>query len=167
PTKGVFTPEDSGHPQGISLSVSNCFLSRHGSFPVPSYKSVFRSYSQDFAPHSQAPALPLLNPAIFYSSRYSPVLPDPAPPPPAPLCPSLPSSQGGSSCGTPPACLPLQTPAVRTGGGSDRPFVGGICESASVSVPLSSPLCCAAAAIIAFLCCLSVPGLIIALIEKP
>ncbi|XP_071981684.1 rap guanine nucleotide exchange factor 1 isoform X3 [Engystomops pustulosus] len=111
PTKGVFTPEDSGHPQGISLSVSNCFLSRHGSFPVPSYKSVFRSYSQDFAPHSQAPALPLLNPAIFYSSRYSPVLPDPAPPPPAPLCPSLPSSQGGSSCGTPPACLPLQTPA--------------------------------------------------------
>ncbi|XP_071981687.1 rap guanine nucleotide exchange factor 1 isoform X5 [Engystomops pustulosus] len=36
PTKGVFTPEDSGHPQGISLSVSNCFLSRHGSFPVPS-----------------------------------------------------------------------------------------------------------------------------------
>ncbi|XP_068104976.1 rap guanine nucleotide exchange factor 1 isoform X3 [Hyperolius riggenbachi] len=37
PTKGVFTkPEDGSHPQGISLSVSNCFLSRHGSFPVPS-----------------------------------------------------------------------------------------------------------------------------------
>ncbi|XP_063792841.1 rap guanine nucleotide exchange factor 1 isoform X2 [Pseudophryne corroboree] len=36
PTKGVFAPEDSSLPQGISLSVSNCFLSRHGSFPVPS-----------------------------------------------------------------------------------------------------------------------------------
>ncbi|XP_063288545.1 rap guanine nucleotide exchange factor 1 isoform X5 [Pelobates fuscus] len=36
PTKGVFTPEDTSLPQGISLSVSNCFLSRHGSFPVPS-----------------------------------------------------------------------------------------------------------------------------------
>ncbi|XP_073456618.1 rap guanine nucleotide exchange factor 1 isoform X5 [Aquarana catesbeiana] len=37
PAKGVFNvPEDSSHPQGISLSVSNCFLSRHGSFPVPS-----------------------------------------------------------------------------------------------------------------------------------
>ncbi|KAM5146656.1 rap guanine nucleotide exchange factor 1 isoform 1-T1 [Mantella aurantiaca] len=37
PANGVFnTPEDSSHPQGISLSVSNCFLSRHGSFPVPS-----------------------------------------------------------------------------------------------------------------------------------
>ncbi|XP_069603670.1 rap guanine nucleotide exchange factor 1 isoform X10 [Ranitomeya imitator] len=36
PTKGVFAPEDGSHPQGISLSVSNCFLSRHGSFPVPS-----------------------------------------------------------------------------------------------------------------------------------
>ncbi|PIO39459.1 hypothetical protein AB205_0034000 [Aquarana catesbeiana] len=147
PAKGVFNvPEDSSHPQGISLSVSNCFLSRHGSFPVPSvledcpaieaaqrwivgqYKSVFRSYSQDFAPHSQAPALPLLSPAIFYSSRYP--LPDSVPPPPvvapASLCPPLASSQGGSACGTPPACLPfelpfsgsLQTSAVRTGGGS-------------------------------------------------
>ncbi|KAG8444084.1 hypothetical protein GDO86_009316 [Hymenochirus boettgeri] len=35
-TTGVFTPEDTSLPQGISLSVSNCFLSRHGSFPVPS-----------------------------------------------------------------------------------------------------------------------------------
>ncbi|XP_068104977.1 rap guanine nucleotide exchange factor 1 isoform X4 [Hyperolius riggenbachi] len=41
PTKGVFTkPEDGSHPQGISLSVSNCFLSRHGSFPVPSESPV-------------------------------------------------------------------------------------------------------------------------------
>ncbi|XP_040180334.1 rap guanine nucleotide exchange factor 1 isoform X4 [Rana temporaria] len=113
PAKGVFNvPEDSSHPQGISLSVSNCFLSRHGSFPVPSYKSVFRSYSQDFAPHGQAPALPLLSPAIFYSSRYP--LPDSVPPPPvvppASLCPPLASSQGGSACGTPPACLSFEPP---------------------------------------------------------
>ncbi|XP_072287955.1 rap guanine nucleotide exchange factor 1 isoform X7 [Pyxicephalus adspersus] len=41
PAKGVFsTPEDSSHPQGLSLSVSNCFLSRHGSFPVPSESSL-------------------------------------------------------------------------------------------------------------------------------
>ncbi|XP_075041370.1 rap guanine nucleotide exchange factor 1 isoform X2 [Mixophyes fleayi] len=114
PTKGVFAPEDSSLPQGISLSVSNCFLSRQGSFPVPSYKSVFRSYSQDFAPHSQAPALPLLSPSMFYSPRYSPVLPEsvaPAPVvPPATLRPPLPSSQGGSSCGTPPVCLPFEPP---------------------------------------------------------
>ncbi|XP_075181051.1 rap guanine nucleotide exchange factor 1, partial [Anomaloglossus baeobatrachus] len=79
--------------------------------PPHQYQSVFRSYSQDFAPHSPAPALPLLSPAIFYSSRFSPVPPDAVPPPPAPLCPpALPSSQGGSSCGTPPACLPCEPP---------------------------------------------------------
>lgn len=127
--------------------------------PSPQYKSVFRSYSQDFAPHSPAPTLPLMNPAIFYSSRYSPVLPDSVPSPPAPLCPPLPSSQGGSSCGTPPACLPfeppfsssLQTSVVRMGGGlcrtglcvGWRAFVNG--KPASVSVPLSLALCCAAA----------------------
>ncbi|KAM4662773.1 rap guanine nucleotide exchange factor 1 isoform 2-T2 [Discoglossus pictus] len=114
PTKGVFPPEDTTLPQGISLSVSNCFLSRHGSFPVPSYKSVYRSYSQDFAPHGQAPAPPLLTPAIFYSSRFTPVLSDsvPSPPtvPPAPLCPPVPCSQGSSSCGTPPACLAFESP---------------------------------------------------------
>ncbi|XP_041428368.1 rap guanine nucleotide exchange factor 1 isoform X2 [Xenopus laevis] len=108
--KGVFPPEDTSHPQGISLSVSNCFLSRHGSFPVPSYKSVFRSYSQDFASHNQAP--PRLAPAIFYSSRFSPVLSDSTSSPPAtpqvPLFPPLPPSQGGSSCGTPPACLAFE-----------------------------------------------------------
>ncbi|KAM8934290.1 rap guanine nucleotide exchange factor 1 [Pelodytes ibericus] len=108
PTKGVFSPEDASLPQGISLSVSNCFLSRHGSFPVPSYKSVFRSYSQDFVSPGQAPPLPMLNPAIFYSSRYTPVLPDSVPP--ASFCPPLPSSQGSSSCGTPPACLPFEPP---------------------------------------------------------
>ncbi|XP_072287950.1 rap guanine nucleotide exchange factor 1 isoform X3 [Pyxicephalus adspersus] len=113
PAKGVFsTPEDSSHPQGLSLSVSNCFLSRHGSFPVPSYKSFFRSYSQVFAPHSLAPAPPLLSPAIFYSFRYPPPNSLPRPPvlPPASLCPPLASSQGGSACGTPPACLPFEPP---------------------------------------------------------
>ncbi|XP_063288542.1 rap guanine nucleotide exchange factor 1 isoform X2 [Pelobates fuscus] len=108
PTKGVFTPEDTSLPQGISLSVSNCFLSRHGSFPVPSYKSVFRSYSQDFVPPSQAPALPMLQPTVFYSSCYNPMLPDTVPP--TPLCPPLPASQGGSSCGAPAACLAFETP---------------------------------------------------------
>ncbi|KAE8582634.1 hypothetical protein XENTR_v10020194 [Xenopus tropicalis] len=128
-TKGVFPPEDTSHPQGISLSVSNCFLSRHGSFPVPSYKSVFRSYSQDFAPHNQAP--PLLAPAIFYSSRFSPVLSDSASSPPAmpqvPLRPPLPPSQGGSSCGTPPTCLayePSLSGTLQTSADSPLPNEG-------------------------------------------
>ncbi|ELV12677.1 Rap guanine nucleotide exchange factor 1, partial [Tupaia chinensis] len=35
-TKVAFTPEDGGATQGLSVSVSNSFLSRHGSLPVPS-----------------------------------------------------------------------------------------------------------------------------------
>ncbi|XP_061289900.1 rap guanine nucleotide exchange factor 1 isoform X14 [Bos javanicus] len=35
-TKVAFTPEDGSAAQGISVSVSNSFLSRHGSLPVPS-----------------------------------------------------------------------------------------------------------------------------------
>ncbi|XP_058528991.1 rap guanine nucleotide exchange factor 1 isoform X9 [Ochotona princeps] len=35
-TKVAFTPEDSSATQGLSVSVSNSFLSRHGSLPVPS-----------------------------------------------------------------------------------------------------------------------------------
>ncbi|XP_004757140.1 rap guanine nucleotide exchange factor 1 isoform X12 [Mustela putorius furo] len=35
-TKVAFTPEDSSATQGISVSVSNSFLSRHGTLPVPS-----------------------------------------------------------------------------------------------------------------------------------
>ncbi|KAM3911339.1 rap guanine nucleotide exchange factor 1 isoform 3-T3 [Leptodactylus fuscus] len=58
PTKGVFAPEDGSHPQGISLSVSNCFLSRHGSFPVPSESPLLgdghqRASSQPSVPGSE------------------------------------------------------------------------------------------------------------------
>ncbi|KAK2495405.1 hypothetical protein MC885_013779 [Smutsia gigantea] len=35
-TKVAFTPEDGSASQGISVSVSNSFLSRHGNLPVPS-----------------------------------------------------------------------------------------------------------------------------------
>ncbi|XP_048668802.1 rap guanine nucleotide exchange factor 1 isoform X4 [Marmota marmota marmota] len=35
-TKVAFTPEDGSATQGLSVSVSNSFLSRHGSLPVPS-----------------------------------------------------------------------------------------------------------------------------------
>ncbi|XP_073909058.1 rap guanine nucleotide exchange factor 1 isoform X11 [Castor canadensis] len=38
-TKVAFTPEDSSATQGLSVSVSNSFLSRHGSLPVPSEPS--------------------------------------------------------------------------------------------------------------------------------
>lgn len=35
-TKVAFTPEDGSAAQGLSVSVSHSFLSRHGSLPVPS-----------------------------------------------------------------------------------------------------------------------------------
>ncbi|XP_058528984.1 rap guanine nucleotide exchange factor 1 isoform X2 [Ochotona princeps] len=72
-TKVAFTPEDSSATQGLSVSVSNSFLSRHGSLPVPSYKSVFRSYSQDFAPHHQAPTPPFPPPTSSSSPHFPPV----------------------------------------------------------------------------------------------
>ncbi|XP_040819678.1 rap guanine nucleotide exchange factor 1 isoform X2 [Ochotona curzoniae] len=72
-TKVAFTPEDSSATQGLSVSVSNSFLSRHGSLPVPSYKSVFRSYSQDFAPHHQASIPPFPPPTSSSSPHFPPV----------------------------------------------------------------------------------------------
>lgn len=42
-TKVAFTPEDSSATQGISVSVSNSFLSRHGNLPVPSVSAPCRS----------------------------------------------------------------------------------------------------------------------------
>nr|XP_036863770.1 rap guanine nucleotide exchange factor 1 isoform X10 [Manis javanica] len=42
-TKVAFTPEDSSASQGISVSVSNSFLSRHGNLPVPSESPAMRA----------------------------------------------------------------------------------------------------------------------------
>ncbi|XP_048201224.1 rap guanine nucleotide exchange factor 1 [Perognathus longimembris pacificus] len=77
-TKVAFTPEDGSATQGLSVSVSNSFLSRHGSLPVPSYKSVFRSYSQDFAPHHHASVQPFLPPTSSSSPHFPPVRPSPS-----------------------------------------------------------------------------------------
>ncbi|XP_036276357.1 rap guanine nucleotide exchange factor 1 isoform X10 [Pipistrellus kuhlii] len=41
-TKVAFTPDDSSATQGISVSVSNSFLSRHGNLPVPSESPAVR-----------------------------------------------------------------------------------------------------------------------------
>ncbi|XP_066222945.1 rap guanine nucleotide exchange factor 1 isoform X9 [Saccopteryx leptura] len=41
-TKVAFTPEDGSATQGISVSVSNSFLSRHGNLPVPSESPVMK-----------------------------------------------------------------------------------------------------------------------------
>ncbi|XP_061010339.1 uncharacterized protein LOC133064367 [Dama dama] len=129
-TKVAFTPEDGSAGQGISVSVSNSFLSRHGSLPVPSYKSVFRSYSQDFVPHSQASVQPFLPSTSSSSPHFPPVhqsqSSDLAVPPVASLPPStldglLSSSQESSFHGNT-VCLPSetsftdspQTPSVRT-----------------------------------------------------
>ncbi|XP_058842935.1 rap guanine nucleotide exchange factor 1b isoform X10 [Acipenser ruthenus] len=62
--------EDANAALSLSMSVSNSFLSRHSSFTAPSYKSVYRSYSQDFAPHNQASIPPFLSPV---SSHFTTV----------------------------------------------------------------------------------------------
>ncbi|XP_036276356.1 rap guanine nucleotide exchange factor 1 isoform X8 [Pipistrellus kuhlii] len=145
-TKVAFTPDDSSATQGISVSVSNSFLSRHGNLPVPSYKSVFRSYSQDFVPHNQASAHPFLPPTSSSSPHFPPVhqsqSSDLARPPAASLPPStadgplpLPSSQestfhGSTVCLPPAASLPdspqtpSESPAVRDGHPRDPSSVG-------------------------------------------
>uniref|UniRef100_W5M9X1 CRK SH3-binding GNRP n=1 Tax=Lepisosteus oculatus TaxID=7918 RepID=W5M9X1_LEPOC len=53
--------EDASSALSLSMSVSNSFLSRHSSLTAPPYKTVFRSYSQDFAPHNQASIPPFLS----------------------------------------------------------------------------------------------------------
>uniref|UniRef100_A0A4W3IQU2 CRK SH3-binding GNRP n=1 Tax=Callorhinchus milii TaxID=7868 RepID=A0A4W3IQU2_CALMI len=56
----------------ISMSVSNSFLSRHSSLSSSSFKSVFRSYSQDFVPHHHAsPSLCTISShfAVVHQSR--------------------------------------------------------------------------------------------------
>ncbi|XP_036185188.1 rap guanine nucleotide exchange factor 1 isoform X6 [Myotis myotis] len=116
-TKVAFTPEDGSATQGLSVSVSNSFLSRHGNLPVPSYKSVFRSYSQDFVPHSQASAQPFLPSTSSSSPHFPPVhqsqSSDLARPAAATLPPSAadgppPSSQESTFHGST-VCLPSET----------------------------------------------------------
>ncbi|XP_022434085.1 rap guanine nucleotide exchange factor 1 isoform X1 [Delphinapterus leucas] len=116
-TKVAFTPEDGSAAQGISVSVSNSFLSRHGNLPVPSYKSVFRSYSQDFVPHSQASIQPFLPSTSSSSPHFPPVhqsqssdlaVPTVASPPPSALDGPLSSSQESSFHGNT-VCLPSET----------------------------------------------------------
>ncbi|XP_042735155.1 rap guanine nucleotide exchange factor 1 isoform X9 [Lagopus leucura] len=131
-TKVPFTPEDTGAAQGLTMSVSNSFLNRHSSFPVHSYKSVFRSYSQDFVPHNQVSVPPFLSStssscstAPFPPVHLSPSsdLAVPATASPSPSTGDVPnsSSQESSFNGSAPVCLPsetsltdsLQTPSVR------------------------------------------------------
>ncbi|CAO2598396.1 Rap guanine nucleotide exchange factor 1 [Lemmus lemmus] len=116
-TKVAFTPEDGSAAQGLSVSVSNSFLSRHGSLPVPSYKSVFRSYSQDFMPHHQASVQPFLPPTSSSSPHFPPVhasqssdlaVPTVSSPPPSTVDGPLSSSQDSSFHGNP-VRLPSET----------------------------------------------------------
>ncbi|XP_013362137.1 PREDICTED: rap guanine nucleotide exchange factor 1 isoform X6 [Chinchilla lanigera] len=116
-TKVAFTPDDGSATQGLSVSMSNSFLSRHGSLPVPSYKSVFRSYSQDFVPHHQASIQPFLPPTSSSSPHFPPVHPSPsldlagpavASPPPRTVDGPLSSSQESSFHGNP-VCLPSES----------------------------------------------------------
>uniref|UniRef100_A0A803Y150 CRK SH3-binding GNRP n=1 Tax=Meleagris gallopavo TaxID=9103 RepID=A0A803Y150_MELGA len=119
-TKVPFTPEDTGAAQGLTMSVSNSFLNRHSSFPVHSYKSVFRSYSQDFVPHNQVSVAPFLSSTSSSCSTapFPPVHPSPssdlavpATASPSPSTGDVPnsSSQESSFNGSAPVCLPSET----------------------------------------------------------
>uniref|UniRef100_A0A8C8SM69 CRK SH3-binding GNRP n=1 Tax=Pelusios castaneus TaxID=367368 RepID=A0A8C8SM69_9SAUR len=117
--KVPFTPDDTSATQGLSMSISNSFLNRHSSFPVHSYKSVFRSYSQDFVPHNQVSIPPFLS--STFSSSTPPCPPvhqsqssDLAVPTTGNQSPSIvdgpsSSSQESSFNGNAPVCLPSET----------------------------------------------------------
>ncbi|KAF6126834.1 Rap guanine nucleotide exchange factor 1 [Phyllostomus discolor] len=145
-TRVAFTPEDGSATQGISVSVSNSFLSRHGALPVPSYKSVFRSFSQDSVPHSRASAQPFLPPTSSSSPHFPPVHPSPssdlavptaAGPPPSAVDGPLSASQESTFPGSP-VCLPSETsltdapqtpsdsPAGKDGHPRDPSALGGV-----------------------------------------
>ncbi|XP_063000774.1 rap guanine nucleotide exchange factor 1 isoform X3 [Elgaria multicarinata webbii] len=149
PPKVPFAPEDLGTAQGLSMSVSNSFLHQHSSFPVHSYKSVFRSYSQDFVPRNQVSIPPFLSSTSATSSPPLPFPPmhqspnaDPAaaqplravdgassPPPPPP-------SQESSFNGTASVCLPSETSftdSLQTSSESPAIRDGHVKDSASLS----------------------------------
>ncbi|XP_075841745.1 rap guanine nucleotide exchange factor 1 isoform X8 [Microtus pennsylvanicus] len=132
-TKVAFTPEDGSATQGLSVSVSNSFLSRHGSLPVPSYKSVFRSYSQDFMPHHQVSVQPFLPPTSSSSPHFPPVhasqssdlaVPTVSSPPPSTVDGPLSSSQDSSSHGNP-VRLPSETSFTDSSENASSEEVGG------------------------------------------
>uniref|UniRef100_A0A670KGR1 CRK SH3-binding GNRP n=1 Tax=Podarcis muralis TaxID=64176 RepID=A0A670KGR1_PODMU len=68
PPKVPIATEDIGTAQGLTMSISNSFLHQHSTLPVHSYKSVFRSFSQDFVPRSQVSIPPFLSSASAASS---------------------------------------------------------------------------------------------------
>ncbi|XP_028917827.1 rap guanine nucleotide exchange factor 1 isoform X2 [Ornithorhynchus anatinus] len=117
-TKVPFTPEDTSATQGISMSISNSFLNRHSSFPVHSYKSVFRSYSQDFVPHNQASVPPFLSSTSSSTPHFPPVhhsqssdlvvVPTAANPPPSTVDGPTSSSQENRFNGNASVCLPSE-----------------------------------------------------------
>ncbi|NWX96882.1 RPGF1 factor, partial [Nothoprocta ornata] len=120
-TKVPFSPEDTGATQGLTMSVSNSFLNRHSSFPVHSYKSVFRSYSQDFVPHNQVSIPPFLSstssscstppfPPVHPSQSSDLAVPSAASPSPSTVDVPNSSSQESSFNGNAPVCLPSETP---------------------------------------------------------
>ncbi|XP_052582295.1 rap guanine nucleotide exchange factor 1 isoform X7 [Peromyscus californicus insignis] len=132
-TKVAFTPEDGSAAQGLSVSVSNSFLNRHGSLPVPSYKSVFRSYSQDFMPHHQASVQPFLPPTSSSSPHFPPVhasqssdlaVPTVSSPPPSTVDGPLSSSQDSSFHGNP-VRLPSETSFTDSSENATSEEVGG------------------------------------------
>ncbi|XP_055964822.1 rap guanine nucleotide exchange factor 1 isoform X4 [Sorex fumeus] len=91
-TTVAFRPEDGSAAPGLSASVSNSFLSRHGALAVPSHKSVLRSYSQGFVPPRQASGQPCLPPTSSSSPHFPPAHPPHSSDLAGPTAAGLPSS---------------------------------------------------------------------------
>ncbi|GAB1286162.1 Rap guanine nucleotide exchange factor (GEF) 1 [Apodemus speciosus] len=144
-TKVAFTPEDGSAAQGLSVSVSNSFLNRHGSLPVPSL-----SYSQDFMPHHQASVQPFLPPTSSSSPHFPPVhasqssdlaVPTISSPPPSTVDGPLSSSQDSSFHGNP-VRLPSETSFTDSSETASREEAGGdeyvnLCSSGQTSEELA------------------------------
>nr|XP_060613134.1 rap guanine nucleotide exchange factor 1 [Anolis sagrei ordinatus] len=152
PPQVPFAPEDHllaavGSSPGLTMSVSNSFLHQHSAFPAPhAYKSVFRSFSQDFVPRNQVSIPPFLSsttsaaaiaatsssssssPLPFALAHPQPVISDLAGHPSADATAAVSSpassSQESGSNGTAPACLP-----------SEPPFAASLQTSLSDQVP--------------------------------
>lgn len=125
---------------------------------VLQYKSVFRSYSQDFMPHHQASVQPFLPPTSSSSPHFPPVhasqssdlaVPTVSSPPPSTVDGPLSSSQDSSFHGNP-VRLPSETSftdSVRTQHAQVCALACRVLENNATShrgpcPPSSSPVCC-------------------------
>ncbi|KAM6431451.1 rap guanine nucleotide exchange factor 1 isoform 2-T2 [Liasis olivaceus] len=125
PSQGPLGSEETGTVQGLSVSVSNSFLHQNSSFPAHSYKSVFRSFSQDSVPRGQVSITPFLSSTSATSSS-----------PPQPFPPARQSPNSDPTAGPAPAGQPLGTvERASSSSSSSSSQDSSINKTASVCLP--------------------------------